>query len=882
MSKFIALFICLVLFSATPVHGSDHPHEFIVSPCGTPLTINFTGIFDAYEIACTQFRATSLLEVVQVSLNFDDIEHTSSPSDLDIAITSQISHQNLHIGGWDDDARIGEDIEWPNTWQFSAEAGLYTAAINVEKYFLDDDGVYDICIMNKWINSGDAIYNGLIELQGMTSDCDVTSAPSATPEMVASQAAQCEGETGVDITYDLSFTGREKKCIDPFVAQGDLLAFNFDVEFTPKQMFLGIQPVDQTMWAADLECTLTQLSSNKSVTIGYDPLDNQFSGDDDGEDNDEGSFFYGFSLNTTNEVIDIMDASLWLSPSSSLTEVMVPGVESCDGEFCSKFTGTTTFESRGSANHNNYYPRYVNNMTGVFTIRSQVLRNFVCDDHFIMLSRKPLGGTFAYGIREDTITFAWDCKHKFIFTESEQTLRGEFCGKTGFYDVEVGIDADGNAFFRDDICGEMKLPLSEEDAAGSWYLFIGSDNDNINPEANDDTNENELVSSGLNRYRLEWPVTWASDVTGNYLASILPKFHEFDQIGRYQLCFANTWNSFSNADVEGTVRLVGLQSCENLVCSPGDRDYCSNRGICVNDGSGCNCDDNSTSSDTCVKALSSPDYLFDYEHSILVLGCVGGAIFLAALGVVIYVIINNREHEAHSKDVVVEQVDLENIETLMDAQAAKDILKPKAAKSAKDKYATIEIPPHPGTKTSEDSGNDLDKSRFQAYQVYKQSPLSPLKAHDLSAQSGRKSPKRDDLKKNASLNDVAPASSPPRKKLGHQESMPIPMSEKEVSKEDVSREKDKIEEDDEADETTSMISHDSKEMKQEETPPVVVPVVTETALTQGEKLEEEEVLLGGESDEEEQEKKDEDLPPPPTIDLPPPPTIDLPPPPTTP
>jgi hypothetical protein len=387
-------------------------------------------------------------------------------------ITSQVSHQHIHIGGWDDDARVGGDIEWPNSWQFSAEAGRYNAEIDVRDYFLDDDGVYEICVENKWLNSGDAIYNAMIEMRGMVTDCSVTSAPSATPEMLASKANTCEGQTGVDVAVDLTFSGRDKKCIDPFIAQGELLAFNVELDFTPKQMYLGVMPVQQTMWPADLECSLIQISSNATaVTVGYDPLDNQFSGDDDGEDNDSVSYFYGFSLSVTGEVSDLMDASLWLSPSSNLTEVMASNVESCDGSFCSTFTGTTTFKSHGSANANDYYPRYLKNMTGVFNVNTQILKNFACDDHFVMLSRNPMGSTFSYGIRADTIIFAWDCNHKYIFAEGEQTIKGEYCGKTGFYDVNVGIDANGNAYFRDNICGEMKVKLT--DASGPWYLFIG-------------------------------------------------------------------------------------------------------------------------------------------------------------------------------------------------------------------------------------------------------------------------------------------------------------------------------------------------------------------------------------------------------------------------
>ena len=94
----------------------------------------------------------------------------------------------------------------------------------------------------------------------------------------------------------------------------------------------------------------------------------------------------------------------------------------------------------------------------------------------------------------------------------------------------------------------------------------------------DDLNKNELVSDGLNRYRLEWPLAWATDSEGDYAASILPKVHHFEHIGEYQICLRNTWGSLSSADVTGEVALVGFQSCEALLCVPGDREYCSQQG----------------------------------------------------------------------------------------------------------------------------------------------------------------------------------------------------------------------------------------------------------------------------------------------------------------
>lgn len=108
--------------------------------------------------------------------------------------------------------------------------------------------------------------------------------------------------------------------------------------------------------------------------------------------------------------------------------------------------------------------------------------------------------------------------------------------------------------------------------------MTGSDNDNADPTADDDLNENALVSKGLNRYRLEWPVAWATDADGQYAASILPKAHNFEHIGEYQICLANVWRGYSYAELEGAVDLVGLQRCAALVCVPGDRAFCSYQG----------------------------------------------------------------------------------------------------------------------------------------------------------------------------------------------------------------------------------------------------------------------------------------------------------------
>lgn len=172
------------------------------------------------------------------------------------------------------------------------------------------------------------------------------------------------------------------------------------------------------------------LIENSHFVIYWRVIIIEFSGDDDGIDSDSGSYFYGISLTDSfGAMTDLLLASLWLSPSSGLSEVMVTNTESCDQSFCAKFS-TTTFMSAGSANSNLYYPRYLHAMMAPFTINAQILKNFACDDHFLVLSRQPMGSTFGYRVREDTISFAWDCKHKYIFAETSETVRGEVRDKT--------------------------------------------------------------------------------------------------------------------------------------------------------------------------------------------------------------------------------------------------------------------------------------------------------------------------------------------------------------------------------------------------------------------------------------------------------------------
>ena len=135
-------------------------------------------------------------------------------------------------------------------------------------------------------------------------------------------------------------------------------------------------------------------------------------------------------------------------------------------------------------------------------------------------------------------------------------------------------------------------------------------------------------------------------------------------------------------------------------------------GVCHDDGSGCTCDDNTTASETCIQQQlsSSPDYFLNYEHSYLVIGCVGGGLLLLLIGVLVFVIIKNKQSEVRSKDAAVKQADPEHVEfTDMRVVTAKS--NEVSKKSARDMYTS-------------DIDKEIDLARFQAYQVHKNSPLS--------------------------------------------------------------------------------------------------------------------------------------------------------------
>lgn len=215
-------------------------------------------------------------------------------------------------------------------------------------------------------------------------------------------------------------------------------------------------------------------------------------------------------------------------------------------------------------------------------------------------------------------------------------------------------------------------------------------------------------------------------------------------------------------------------------------------GECRTDGRGCICEDNRTfipaDRDVCASRNSNNDYFLGYSrsHALLGIGFISGVLVLLLMAVCVGVYKNNQDHAAHSKDVMVEAVDLSG--------------SPQESQAPGNRRAggfNLEIPPRREASRSPSpppsgavAGMDRDPrdvetgSRFDAYQVHKQSPLAA--SPSFKSKDGRNSPSRE-MKKFMSSNDVLTTK-------------PVLRTQASVDEQE--------EDDDSIDETTSMISQE--------------------------------------------------------------------------
>ena len=291
-------------------------------------------------------------------------------------------------------------------------------------------------------------------------------------------------------------------------------------------------------------------------------------------------------------------------------------------------------------------------------------------------------------------------------------------------------------------------------------------------------------------------------------------------------------------------------------------------GTCRADGGGCSCDDNRTFStaDVCAsKSSNSHDSFFESEDNILIFGCVGGALLLLCI-LIVWCVYNNNE-EFDTKDCVVESIDLTNAGEVRESSNLK---KKKNMEQTYTQTLDLEIPPLGGSKasthnphtsvgsssTTSSNGKaneghpsqerDVDAGRYQAYQVHKQSPLSPAKSAGLSPR--RLSPSRDALKQHVSSSDVTTSTKTkkalPLMKQDDREASSVGDSSGHGDEEEEDEEEEDDEEE-EVNESTAMISSEDKEPPKETS----VVVVHE---------EEKDVLLGDDDDDDEHEHGDDD------------------------
>eukprot|EP00602_Paraphysomonas_sp_CaronLab_P011110 CAMPEP_0185023348 /NCGR_PEP_ID=MMETSP1103-20130426/6027_1 /TAXON_ID=36769 /ORGANISM="Paraphysomonas bandaiensis, Strain Caron Lab Isolate" /LENGTH=898 /DNA_ID=CAMNT_0027555905 /DNA_START=817 /DNA_END=3513 /DNA_ORIENTATION=+ len=570
--------------SALGCHAPEPVDLQVTSHCDTPLELYVDTALGPYGSTCVDVSASSTLHTVNATLYYTEV-HSALAADMELTIRSKFFPKSVVIGGWDYDDRVDE-LEWPNSWN-SINPGVFRAAVDVSSYALGGNGYYEVCLMNKYENSEGATYKGTIELIGLITECGVTYAPTVTPAI--SSTAGCD-ET-IEVDFDVTLTAKQTQCSPTFTGVGSLFAVNIALDFVSSGS-------DFLEYASDLELKIIKLSTSERLVIGYDARDIKIHDDDDGKDNDGGSVIHSISMEKDGVMVDLMSASLWLSPSSALTAPMVVNEESCDGELCSMFTSDGTFIGRGSAGSSQYYPRLVEGpLHAPIHISAAFLKDYSCDDQFIFLSTSPVGDTFAFSTHENTISFTWDCEHKMLYGPSARN--GIYCGANGYYELEFGINEYGIAYFYDNICSNVTVNVS--DLSGPFYLFMGSDNDKYSVVDDDDIGNGGIDTddNALNSYDYEWPHSWTTSDNGEYSASLLVKEESYSSgTDEYQVCFSNTWDDAKHAGYKGKVKLIGITPCIGSspsptpgVCTPGNRAYCNNNGACAPGGDGCDCDD---------------------------------------------------------------------------------------------------------------------------------------------------------------------------------------------------------------------------------------------------------------------------------------------------
>lgn len=137
------------------------------------LMVSFDTQLSGKQKVCSEFFASGILNLVNITLSFSGSTTKEFPYDMLLEIYLIDLGKGIQIGGFDlrlSDPNITYVGPWPQSWRSTA-SGTYYAIVNVSSYGLNGTGSYEICMMNGWKFGKRVSYEGLLVLPALYIDC---------------------------------------------------------------------------------------------------------------------------------------------------------------------------------------------------------------------------------------------------------------------------------------------------------------------------------------------------------------------------------------------------------------------------------------------------------------------------------------------------------------------------------------------------------------------------------------------------------------------------------------------------------------------------------------------------------------------------------------
>jgi len=117
--------------------------------------------------------------------------------------------------------------------------------------------------------------------------------------------------------------------------------------------------------------------------------------------------------------------------------------------------------------------RTIDPFVGLNTISGSLVKNDVCDDHFIVISTED---DFEWSLTStmNSIKFTWNCNNKYIYGQTNSVY--DRCRRRSTFIIDIEI-SDSEVSFEDDNCGTLTLSDDLYSDSSHLYVYVGADND---------------------------------------------------------------------------------------------------------------------------------------------------------------------------------------------------------------------------------------------------------------------------------------------------------------------------------------------------------------------------------------------------------------------